>query len=184
MRVIAGKYRSIPLKTPEGDHTRPTQDRIKETLFNMLQPNLPGAVFLDLFSGSGGIGIEAVSRGAKRSYLVEMDRNALACIHENVKKCRCEDECEIVAQDVFSFLRNGRIHHADIVFMDPPYRKDFEREVLASLVKENLVDENSLVIVEAALDSDLSYVDELGFEIEREKCYKTNKHLFLRRRVN
>ena len=78
MRVIAGTARSLPLKTPAGMDTRPTTDRIKETLFNMLQPYLPGAVFLDLYSGSGGIGIEALSRGAGHAYFVENNRNAIA----------------------------------------------------------------------------------------------------------
>ena len=83
MRVIAGTARSLPLKTPEGMDTRPTTDRIKETLFNMLQTDIPGAVFADLFSGSGGIAIEALSRGAVRAYLVENGRQALKCIQDN-----------------------------------------------------------------------------------------------------
>ena len=80
MRVIAGKARSLKLKTPDGLETRPTTDRIKETLFNMLQPYLPGSIFIDLFSGSGGIGIEALSRGAKHAYFVENNKNAVLCI--------------------------------------------------------------------------------------------------------
>ena len=79
MRVIAGKARSLRLKTPEGLETRPTTDRIKETLFNMLQPHLPDGIFIDLFSGSGGIGIEALSRGAKHAYFIENNKNAIAC---------------------------------------------------------------------------------------------------------
>ena len=85
MRVIAGTARSLPLKTPEGADTRPTTDRIKETLFNILQPYLPDCVFIDLFSGSGGIGIEALSRGAKHAYFVENNPKAFACIQDNVK---------------------------------------------------------------------------------------------------
>ena len=84
MRVIAGTARSLPLKTPEGTDTRPTTDRIKETLFNMLQPYLMDCVFIDLFSGSGGIGIEALSRGARHAYFVENNRNAISCIQHNI----------------------------------------------------------------------------------------------------
>lgn len=85
MRVIAGTARSLRLKTPEGMDTRPTTDRIKETLFNMLQPYLGDALFVDLFSGSGGIGIEALSRGARHAYFIENERRALSCIQENLQ---------------------------------------------------------------------------------------------------
>ena len=85
MRVIAGTARSIPLKTPKGDKTRPTIDKHKETLFNCLSDRLYDCVFVDLFSGSGGIGIEALSRGAKKAYFVENDKEALACIKDNLK---------------------------------------------------------------------------------------------------
>ncbi len=85
MRIIAGTARSMPLKTIEGKDTRPTTDRIKETLFNILQMDVPGAVFLDLFAGSGGIGLEAVSRGAKKAVFVENSKKAAACIQENIR---------------------------------------------------------------------------------------------------
>lgn len=88
MRVIAGSARRIPLVAPEGKNTRPTTDRIKETLFNMLQDDIPGCQFLDLFSGSGGIGIEALSRGAKQAVLVEFGKEALECIRKNLEKTK------------------------------------------------------------------------------------------------
>ena len=92
MRVIAGSRGRIRLTTVKGDKVRPTTDRIKETLFNILQPDIPGASFLDLFSGSGAIGIEALSRGAREAVLVEQDRDALACIRANLKTTRFEEE--------------------------------------------------------------------------------------------
>ena len=91
MRVIAGEARSLPLKTPQGLDTRPTTDRIKETLFNMLQPYLPCSVFIDLCSGSGGIGIEAISRGARHAYFVENGREPAKCIAENLHFTKFED---------------------------------------------------------------------------------------------
>ena len=105
MRVIAGTARRLLLKTPEGMDTRLTTDRIKETLFNMLMPYLPGAVFLDLFSGSGGIGIEAISRGAKKAYFVEDSQKAINCITENVEHTHFEEQAVILKQDVFAALR-------------------------------------------------------------------------------
>ena len=91
MRVIAGTARSLPLKTPEGLDIRPTTDRIKETLFNMLQWDIPGGVFVDLFSGSGGIGIEALSRGARKAYFVDNAQKAVSCIQENLRFTKLED---------------------------------------------------------------------------------------------
>ena len=87
MRVIAGSARRLLLKTPDGLDTRPTTDRIKETLFNMLMPYLSGAIFVDLFSGSGGIGIEALSRGARKAYFVENSQKAIDCITDNLQHC-------------------------------------------------------------------------------------------------
>ena len=84
MRVIAGTARSLPLKAPEGQNTRPTTDRIKETLFNMLQSHICDCIFVDMFSGSGGIGIEAISRGAKKAYFIENAPKAISCIEENL----------------------------------------------------------------------------------------------------
>lgn len=181
MRVIAGTARSLRLKTPEHMDTRPTTDRIKETLFNMLQPYLTDAVFIDLYSGSGGIGIEALSRGARHAYFVENDRNALACITENLQFTRLMDRATILKQDVLSALPGIREREADVIFMDPPYQCGYERQVLQALAEVPYVTENTLIVVEAALATDFSYLDQLGFCLSKEKCYKTNKHVFCRK---
>ena len=181
MRVIAGKARSLKLKTPEGLETRPTTDRIKETLFNMLQPYLPDGIFIDLFSGSGGIGIEALSRGARHAYFVENQKNAIACIQENLKFTRLIDDATILKQDVLSALSGIHEKEADVIFMDPPYSLSYERQVLESLQRIPYVTENTLIVVEALLDTDFSYADSLGFHITKEKCYKTNKHVFMKK---
>ena len=105
MRVIAGKARRLLLKTIEGQDTRPTTDRIKETLFNILNPDLPGTTFLDLFSGSGGIGIEALSRGADRAVFIEMNPKAAECIRENLQTTKLEEESVVMNCDVLTGLR-------------------------------------------------------------------------------
>jgi len=134
MRVIAGSARRLLLKTPLGDNTRPTTDRIKETLFNMIQNEVPGSVFLDLFAGSGAIGIEALSRGADYAVFVENDKNALTCIEENLKHTGLNDKAGIYKQDVFVSLQSLEYKYEfDIVFMDPPYDKELERRVLEYL---------------------------------------------------
>ena len=181
MRVIAGKARSLKLKTPEGLETRPTTDRIKETLFNMLQPYLPDGIFIDLFSGSGGIGIEALSRGARHAYFVENQKNAIACIQENLKFTRLIDGATILKQDVLSALSGIHEKEADVIFMDPPYALSYERQVLEVLQRMPYVTENTLIVVEALLDTDFSYADSLGFCITKEKLYKSNKHVFLKK---
>jgi 16S rRNA (guanine966-N2)-methyltransferase len=99
MRVIAGTARRLLLVAPAGLDTRPTQDKIKETLFNILQVQVPGSVFLDICAGSGGIGIEAISRGAKRAYFVENGRAAISCIQQNLHKTGFEDQAVILRQD-------------------------------------------------------------------------------------
>lgn len=184
MRVIAGTARSLPLKTPTGEGTRPTTDRIKETLFNMLQPYMGGCVFLDLFSGSGGIGIEAISRGGRKSYFIENSTEAIKCIQDNLKFTKFEEKAVVLKQDVISGLNSVFEKEVDVVFMDPPYGQDLERITLEKLAGMKYITEDTVIIVEAALDTDFSYVDGLGFEITKEKKYKTNKHMFMQRRAD
>ena len=181
MRVIAGTARRLLLKTVEGMDTRPTQDRIKETLFNMINHDVYGASFLDLFAGSGAIGIEALSRGAKDAVFIDNGTRQVTCIRENLKTTRLEEKAQVLNSDVISGLkmleRNGK--RFDLIFMDPPYNHDLERRVLESLQNSCLIDEDTLMIVEASLGTDFSWADSMGYEIVRTKEYKTNKHVFL-----
>ncbi len=181
MRVIAGTARSLPLKTPAGPDTRPTTDRIKETLFNMLQPYLPDAVFVDLFSGSGGIGIEALSRGARHAYFVENDKRALACIVENLQFTKFAEQATVLRQDAVSALYGIHEHAVDVIFMDPPYDRGYERQVLQALRELPWVTPDTLIVIEASLSGDFTYLPEWGYVLEKEKRYKTNKHVFCRK---
>lgn len=182
MRIIAGTARSLPLKTIDGLDTRPTTDRIKETLFNMIQQDVSDCYFLDLFAGSGQIGLEAVSRGAAKAFFVENAKNAAACIQENIRFTKFDDACTLLQMDAISALRTleGK-YRFDLIFMDPPYKKELEKEVLTFLSNSSLAKPSAKIIVEAALDTDFSYAEELGFTILKEKCYKTNKHVFLQK---
>ncbi len=180
MRVIAGKCRSLNLKSVPGMNTRPTQDRTKETLFNVLQPYIADSRMLDLFSGSGAIGIEALSRGAEHCVFVEKDRQALSCIRENLRFTKLEADAEVLGMDVMAalnILENGEAF--DCIFMDPPYNHGLERAVLERLAGSHLMNEDAVIVVEASLQTDFSYLEELGFYIRKEKKYKTNMHLFL-----
>ncbi len=181
MRVIAGRARSMPLKTPKSMNTRPTTDRIKETLFNILQGDISGSVFVDVFSGSGGIGIEALSRGAKRAYFIDNDAEAIKCITDNLHFTKYDDQGTILKQDAVSALSLLNEKEADIIFMDPPYNEGFEKKALEVLSTARYVTEDTLIIVEAELNTDFSYAKDLGFEVTREKTYKTNKHVFIKK---
>ncbi len=181
MRVIAGTARSMPLKTPAGKDTRPTTDRIKETLFNVIQMDVPEAVFVDLFAGSGGIGIEALSRGAKHAYFVENAKEAAACIQDNLRFTKFTDRATLLKQDVLGALSLIHEKEVDIIFMDPPYQADCEEAVFASLAGQSYVTEDTLIIVEAQLDKEFDFLDDMGFYVKKEKIYKTNKHVFIQK---
>lgn len=181
MRVIAGKARSLKLKTVEGLETRPTTDRIKETLFNMINSRLADCNFLDLFSGSGAIGIEALSRGAKSAVFVENNRAAVDCINANLKTTKLEANVQILVMDAISSINNldkgGKVF--DVIFMDPPYNHLFEKQVIENLQNSNIISEDTLIIVEASLETKFDYIDDTKFCIIKEKKYKTNKHVFI-----
>lgn len=180
MRIIAGKARRLPLRTLPGRDTRPTTDRIKETLFNMLAPELEGAYFLDLFAGSGQIGLEAVSRGS--AYCVFVDNNRKACdvIRENMEFTKLAGQCMVMNTDAVSALRQleGK-YRFDLIFLDPPYNQELEAEILSYLAHSTLVKDGATIIVEADEHTDFSYAGALGYTLIKEKQYKTNKHVFL-----
>lgn len=182
MRVIAGSARRISLKTPKGSDTRPTTDRIKETLFNMLQYDLADCCFLDLFAGSGGIGIEALSRGAARCVLVDQGREAIACIRENLQATRLTAQAIVMQCDALSALRRLEGQYCfDYIFMDPPYGALLERQALLYLKDSSLIRRESRLIIEARLEEDFSYLESIGYTMEKEKLYKSNKHIFVYR---
>ncbi len=183
MRVIAGTCRSLKLKTPPGEDVRPTTDRIKETLFNIISARVPGADFLDLFCGCGAIGIEALSRGATTSVFVDSSDISLKYTRENLEFTRLKDNAEVIRSDAAGAI--SRLYSEgkrfDLIFMDPPYSKGLEKKVLTELSHFDILKEDGIIIVEEKSDTDLSYVPELGFTITREKLYGSNKHVFIAR---
>ncbi len=151
MRVIAGKYRSRRLAAPQGIETRPTSDRLRETLFNVVAPSVAGSVWLDLFAGSGAIGIEALSRGAQTVYFVEAHPGAARTIRDNLASLHIEDGFEIIEREAATALRmlDSQAVVSDFCFLDPPYRKmgDYE-QVLGFLSQSRLLKPETLVIAE------------------------------------
>lgn len=183
MRIIAGTARSLPLRSPEGLETRPTSDQIKETLFNMLQSDVTGAYFLDLFAGSGQMGLESLSRGGEYSVFIENNRKAAKCIEDNIKFTKFDSNARLIVSDVVSALYTieGK-YKFDIIFMDPPYNKELEKDVLQFLSTSSMLKPDTKIIVEASVETNFDYVEEMGFEITKYKKYKTNAHIFLRKK--
>ena len=166
MRVIAGSARRTQLKTLEGMDTRPTTDRIKETLFNMIAPYLYDSIFLDLFAGSGGIGIEALSRGAMEAVFVEKNPKAMACVKENLQKTHFERKGMTMQMDVMTALyKLEGEKQFDYIFMDPPYNHELEKSVLTYLAESSLLSEEGIIIVEASKETEFDYAEDLGYHI-------------------
>ncbi len=182
MRVIAGLARNTPLCTVPGLDTRPTTDRIKETLFNICQPYLADCRFLDLFAGSGAIGIEALSRGASQAVFVEQSPKASACIRKNLQAAKLEKSAQVLVMNVQSSLERLKDQEPfDFIFLDPPYGKGLEHQVFCFLSHSGLVKEDTWIILETKLGEPLEYTEEYGFSLLRIKKYKTNQHVFFTR---
>ena len=151
MRVIAGKYKSRRLEAPAGMQTRPTSDRLRETLFNVVSPQIADSVWLDLFAGSGAVGIEALSRGARSAYFVESSTSAARTIRKNLQTLAIDEGIEVIERDAAVALRmlDAQAVACDFVFLDPPYRKmgDYE-QVLGFLSQSQLLAPQGQVIAE------------------------------------
>ncbi len=150
MRVISGSYRGRKLLGPRGRELRPTSDRLKESLFNILSPAISRSAVLDLFAGTGAIGIEAISRGAREVVFVEDGHEGCALIRRNLESCGISTGCRLIRRDAFTALRQlsreGFV--ADIVFIDPPYLWQPYADLLDTIYRGGLVHESSQVIVE------------------------------------
>jgi 16S rRNA (guanine(966)-N(2))-methyltransferase RsmD len=151
MRIIAGRFRSRQIMAPAGEGTRPTSDRLRETLFNVLAPRVPDSVFLDLYAGSGAVGIEALSRGAKKVYAVEAGKKAVRAIEQNLATLGIEDDFELIGSDVASGLRSLAANgvQIDICVLDPPYREHGAYEQVFRILSESqLIADGGIVIAE------------------------------------
>jgi len=151
MRVIAGKYRSRPLRSLRGLDVRPTTDRLRETLFNVLAPVVEGSVWMDLFAGTGAVGIEALSRGARMVYFVEASRKAVAVIRQNLRSLAIERGYEVLEREAVPALRrlDSLSLSCDVCFLDPPYRtQQAYAQVLGFLGESRLLKSSSIVVAE------------------------------------
>ena len=168
MRVITGKARGINLKTPEGMQTRPTTDRVKEALFSVIQFDVPAAKVLDLFGGTGQLGIEALSRGAKRAVFVDESEKACKLIRENLRRTRLEQEGTVLRSDYLAYL--GRCTEKfDIILLDPPYAEVFLENALKRITEIDILETGGIIVTERPVGKELPY-DFEGYT--RSKDYK------------
>lgn len=182
MRIIGGKARGTKLYTLDGDNTRPTLDRVKESLFNIIQRDISDSVFLDLFSGSGAIGLEAVSRGAKKAILCDKSKDAINIIKKNIEKTHLQDQVELY-QLPFERLLNDKIKEKiDIIYIDPPYKTDFVYNAIKIILDKNLIDQDSIVIIETdEEDRIIKEIESLGIEIVNQRKYGRVHLIFVKK---
>lgn len=181
MRIIGGKARGTKLYTLEGENTRPTLDRVRESLFNIIQKDVPNAVFLDLFAGSGAIGLEAISRGAKKSILCDKNRDAIKIIKKNIEKTRSREQVELYEADFKEVLKNKLKEKIDIVFIDPPYKTDFAYEAIKILANSKNIKKESLMIIETDEEERiLKQIENLEIEIIDKRKYGRAHLIFLK----
>ena len=173
MRVITGKARGTVLKTPEGLDTRPTSDRVKEALFSIIQFDVPGARVLDLFGGTGQLGIEAISRGAKSAVFVDAGEKACSLIKENLRRTKLEQDAKVVRMDYLDYLKRCREKY-DIIFLDPPYAEVFLENALKCITEIDILQTGGIIVTERPLGKELPWEYE-GFT--RSKDYKYGKTL-------
>ena len=169
MRVITGKARGIQLKTPEGLLTRPTADRVKEALFSIINFDVPGAKVLDLFGGTGQLGIEALSRGAASAVFVDAREDSCRLIRENLKRTKLESDARVIRSDYLDYLNRCREQY-NIIFLDPPYAEVFLENAIKKITEIDILLSDGIIVAERPLGKDLPWEFE-GFERSRDYKY-------------
>lgn len=181
MRIIGGKARGTKLYTLEGTVTRPTLDRVKESIFNIIQNDICDSLFLDLFSGSGAIGLEAISRGAQKAILCDKSKQAINIINKNIDKTHFKEQVQIYNMDYQEVLKNLR-EHVDIIYIDPPYQTDYIKKSLEILQQSTSISGQTKIIIET--DDEvrvLEQIKDLNFEIIDKRKYGIAHIIFLQK---
>ena len=153
MRVISGQARGIQLKTPDGMQTRPTADRVKEALFSIINFDVPGAKILDLFGGTGQLGIEALSRGALSAVFVDAREDSCKLIRENLKRTKFEQKAKVLRSDYMDYLNRCREKY-DIIFLDPPYAEIFLENSIKRITEIDILQSDGIIVAERPLGKD------------------------------
>lgn len=180
MRIISGTARGTKLYTLEGNKTRPTLDRVKESLFNIIQNEIPNSIFLDLFSGSGAIGLEAASRGAQKVILCDNSIDAIKIINKNIEKTHLKEKVELYNLDYEMLLRTKVKEKIDIIYIDPPFDSDFAIKSVEILINKKIIDENSNIIIETDNEEILEKIKKIDVEIRDKRKYGRVVLIFLK----
>ncbi len=184
MRIIAGTHKRREIKAPKGIKTRPTSDRVKEGIFNTLREKIEGAVILDLFSGSGNLALESISRGSNFAYLVENDKNAYYTIMENVKKLDMSAKISSYNMSWEKFLDIAEKENIkfDLIFLDPPYYGKYYSEVIKKISSLDILNNNGVLIIETPEKMDLKELENEVFESVKESKYGDTKVFYFQKK--
>ncbi len=184
MRIISGIARGTKLLTLDGNDTRPTLDRVKEALFSIIQNDIPQTLVLDLFSGSGSLALEALSRGADKAIICDNSKKAIKIIEENIIKTKMQEKTEVILSDYKSVLKSMKERKLsfDIVFLDPPYATDYDIYAIKWMLQEKLLRDNGIIIVETDSDEKIKKISELEINILKIKKYGRIRLVFLNRK--
>ena len=186
MRIISGKNRGTKLYTLDGENTRPTLDRVKEPLFSILNFDIVDSIVLDLFAGSGALGLESISRGAKEAILCDNSKKAIHIIEQNVQKTGTSSKVKIINDDYLKILESLKLQNYkfDIVFLDPPYKTDYAEKASQKLVEYNLLSENGIIVIET--DRKREVVENINklnlFNIFDERKYGRAELIFIKQK--
>jgi len=180
LRVISGKLKGKKLYSLKGLDLRPTSDRVKEAIFDILQDCFRGQYVLDLFAGTGALGIEALSRGARKAVFIEESRHSLVALRRNIEECRLKEEVEILPREVQVGIRilQGRGESFQLIFLDPPYGKGLAGITLRSLAQSSIVAPGALIVAEHSLTESLDSIT--SFQMLDERKYGRTRVSFLR----
>ncbi len=179
MRIVAGEFGSRPIKSVKGDATRPTSDKIKGAIFSSLGNFFDGGRFLDCYSGTGNMALEALSRGMEQAVLVDQSRFAIAVIKENIKTLGVQKRCKVYQKDIFALLPSLK-EPFDLIYIDPPYKKQENEKLLSQLDAYHLVSKQGIVVVESL--SQESWSDQIGQLVKyKEKTYRNTKITYYRK---
>lgn len=184
MRIIAGRNKGTKLFTLDGINTRPTLDRVKEPLFSIINFDLPDSTVLDLFSGSGALALEAISRGAKEAYLCDNSRDAIKIIKQNIEKTKTENQTVVIPKAFDKALQElaEKKVKFDIVFLDPPYKTDYAEKATEIIVENDLLKDNGLIIIETDEKNRIvEKIQNIDITMYDERKYGRVNLLFLRK---
>ena len=183
MRIISGISRGTKLYTLEGENTRPTLDRIKEPLFSIIQTHIKDSLVLDLFAGSGALGLEALSRGAKKAILCDKSHEAVNIIKKNIEKTHMEEKAEVLCMDYKKCISTVK-DKFDIIFIDPPYKLDFAIKSVEMILEKDLLSDDGLIVVETDDENrELQEIKKINYniKIKDQRTYGRVKLIFLKK---